>query len=111
MVVCVRGAGRGLSDLALADVVHPVAIAARRTVLECLSRARVWPMALALKPALRLHRGGRLESSLPRNAVRQAHSRMVLERVRLHSIAPGTCSRYCSYNVCDHRLYLARTRH
>src|SRR5206468_8675820 len=67
-------------------------------------------MALALKPALRLHRGGRLESSLPRNAVRQAHSRMVLERVRLHSIASGACSRYRSYNVCDHRLYLARIR-
>src|SRR2546430_17634528 len=105
MVVCVRGAGRGLSDLALADVVHPVAIAARRTVLACVSRARVRPMALALKPALRLHRGGRLESSLPRNAARQAHSWGGLERVRLHSIAPGACSRYRFFNVCDHPLY------
>src|SRR6266403_1747516 len=110
MEVCVRGAGRGLSDLALADVVHPVAIAARRTILACVSRARVRPMALALKPAVHLHRGGRLESSLPRNAVRQAHSRVVLERVRLHSIASGACSRYRSYNVCDHRLFSVRTR-
>src|SRR6266403_4212018 len=110
MEVCVRGAGRGLSDLALADVVHPVAIAARRTILACVSRARVRPMALALKPAVRLHRGGRLESSLPRNAVRQAHSRVVLERVRLHSIASGARSRYRAYNLCDRRLCLARTR-
>ena len=67
-------------------------------------------MALALKAAVRLHRSGRLESSLPRNAIRQAHSRVVLERVRLHSIVAGACSRDRCYNVWDHRLFSFRTR-
>src|SRR6516162_255042 len=67
-------------------------------------------MAVALKPIVRLHRGRRLESSLSRNAVREAHSRVVLERVWLHSIALRACSRYRSYDVCDHRLFSDRTR-
>ena len=41
MVVCVCAVGRWLPPLALTDVVHSVAIAARRAILACLSRARV----------------------------------------------------------------------
>src|SRR5205809_668609 len=43
------GADRGLSDLALPAVVHTVAIAAGKAILECLPGTRLRPMALALE--------------------------------------------------------------
>jgi hypothetical protein len=67
-------------------------------------------MALAVKPAFHLHRGRRLDSSLSRSAIRFTHSRVVFERVRLHSIAPSACSRYRSYNRFGDRLSSIRAR-
>src|SRR5439155_5278529 len=74
----------------------------RRTILACVSRARVPPMALALEQAVYLHRSGRLESSLSRGAVRLTPSRVVFKGVRFYSITPRARNRYCSHHLrCD----------
>ena len=83
-----------------ADVVHPMAIAAKRAILACLPRTHLRPMAPAPGQTFHLHRGWRLECALSRKAVRGLHSRLVFERLRLHSsprvLAVGSILTVCS---------------